>query len=114
MIQQDDEIRIKIVGLRVDATDIVIIITYLFSFFFQRMHHLSSIYFNSLPLERSWTITWVWSANSLIVGSSSSIYFSISFTLTECILSHLCKPRHVVSELGKLKFNENLRLLRVE
>lgn len=29
VIQQDDEIRIKIVGLRVDATDIVIFISFL-------------------------------------------------------------------------------------
>lgn len=52
VIQQDDEIRIKIVGLRVDATDIVRNPFYL---------ELNEIYLTcfsfSLLLELWWTIT---------------------------------------------------------
>lgn len=68
VIQQDDEIRIKIVGLRVDATDIVSHHHTL------ENHHIFIHFLFSLPSERLWTITWVWSVN----------LFGAIFSLSQC------------------------------
>lgn len=70
VIQQDDEIRIKIVGLRVDATDIVSHYCTL------KKHQIFINFFLSLLLEHLWMTTWVWSVDLFQAMFSLSQYDS--------------------------------------